>query len=259
METIKIGSFEINAHSWSPDSSKPVILFIHGASLSKDFWNAQINGLSNESYPVAVDLPGHGGSGGPAKDKISDYADDIIDFITQAELSHCDLVLCGLSMGGGIVQHLIIHYPDLFKAAILINTGARLKVHPMIIESVKTDFHGFIQSMPSYSLSPSTDVTLYEKQIHAITSRSEQQTALKDFAACNTFDVMEKIERITCPVLVLSAAHDVSTPPKYGYWLSENIPHAEHVHIEHAGHLSPIEKSDRVNEAIKDFLNRRLG
>jgi pimeloyl-ACP methyl ester carboxylesterase len=258
MITRKTGPYEFIAHHWPPTEQSPVVVFIHGAAMSKGFWEPQIEGLSNEYCPIAVDLPGHGGSDGPARDTIEGYADAVQDFIATAGLSGHPLALCGLSMGGGIVLQLLIDRPDLFGAAILINTGARLKVHPMIFESIRNDFHGFVRSMPSFGLSPHTSVDRFEEKILAMAAGCDADTAQKDFSACNTFDLMHRINEIACPTLVCTAEHDASTPPKYGLFLAEQLKQSHHAHIEKAGHFSPLEQSDAVNHEIIAFLDRSL-
>lgn len=258
MITRKTGPFEFIAHHWPPTEQTPVVVFIHGASMSKGFWEPQIEGLSTGYCPLALDLPGHGGSDGPARDTIAGYADAVLDFIAMGELSGHPLALCGLSMGGGIVLQLLIDRPELFDAAILINTGARLKVHPMIFESIRNDFHGFVRSMPSFSLSPHTSVDRFEEKILSMAAGCDADTAQKDFSACNAFDLMPRISEIDCPTLICTAEHDVSTPSKYGFWLAEQLQHSNHTHIEKAGHFSPMEQSDVVNDAIIKFLDRSL-
>ena len=256
MITRNIGPFECLAGNWPPVSSKPIVLFIHGASLSKGLWKAQIEGLSDVSNPVSLDLPGHGRSADKGKDNIADYARAVLHFIREAGFLRENIVLCGMSMGGAIVQQLLIEHPDDFKAGILINTGARLKVLPAIFESIKKDFNQFIHSIPAISLSPQTDRAGFEKQIIEFSSQCDAETACQDFTACNRFDVMEKISSIACPVLVCSAEHDITTPPKYGAWLKEHLPHADYVQIANAAHLSMVEKSDDVNRAIREFLQK---
>lgn len=240
--------------SWPPSGDKPVILFIHGATLSKTFWENQLHGLAHVCHPVALDLPGHGDSPGEASDSVFDYADAVVSFIRAAGLDNLDIIPCGLSMGGAITQSLLISYPQLFKAGILVNTGARLKVHPVIFESVKSDYQQFIRAVPVTSLSQTTDLSKHEQQIIDIIGNNTQETALRDFTACNQFDVMGDIGQITCPVLVFSADHDLTTPAKFGLWLAENISNTRHVHIDNAGHLSPLEKPGIINEEIVRFL-----
>lgn len=256
MLTLKKGPFQYCTGDGTPNPVKPDMLFIHGAALSKELWAAQIQGLDNTANPMAVDLQGHGGSEGPGRNTIAGYAKDMFRFINDAGLSHDNLILCGMSMGGAVVQQLLIDHPGRFKAAVLINTGARLKVLPAVFDAVAQDFSAFIRSMPAFSLSPSTDVTRFEPQILAFSGLCDAKTALGDFEACNTFDVMEKITSITCPVLVITAEHDMSTPPKYGTWLKDHLPQSSLVQIREAGHLSMVEKADEVNESIRAFITR---
>ncbi len=256
MPILKKGPFEYSTCNGTFNTSKPDILFIHGAALSKELWTAQIQSLGDVSNPVAVDLPGHGGSEGPGKNTVTGYAGDVFRFITEANLSQDNLILCGMSMGGAVVQQLLIDHPGRFKAAVLINTGARLKVLPAVFDAVNQDFKAFIRSMPAFSLSPMTDTALFESLILSFAGRCDAETALGDFEACNSFDVMTAIPAVSCPVLVITAEHDVSTPPKYGAWLKDHLPQSSLIQISKAGHLSMVEKADEINEAIRSFVTR---
>ncbi len=53
-----------------------------------------------------------------------------------------------------------------------------------------------------------------------------------DFNACNTFDVMNQLNKINAPVLVLTASDDQLTPIKYGQFLAEHIKNATLSNIE---------------------------
>ena len=77
-----------------------------------------------------------------------------------------------------------------------------------------------------------------------------------DFQACNHFDVSDRLHLIKTPVLVLTAVDDVLTPVKYGLYMAEKIAGASVHTIADAGHLSPLEKPDEVNSAIRDFVRQ---
>ncbi len=255
METIKEGDFEFNAGNWPLTPDKPVILFMHGASLSKSFWNYQVEDLKGIANTIAIDLPGHGGTTVNSKDSILDFSKDIITFLNSLELK-VPVVICGVSMGGAIAQQLLIDYSDYFKAGILINTGSRLKVLPMIFDMVNSDYPGYVQNTPMFSISSKSDLEKIQKLAEDFTGNCTAETTINDFNACNGFDIMEKIPLIKKPVLVIAAAEDMSTPLKYGKWLSDNIKGAEFVQIEDAGHFSPLEKPELINRAIEVFINR---
>ena len=82
---------------WPPDPAKSTIFFIHGAGGSGFFWQAQVEGLAARANTIALDLPGHGRSGGNGYDTVEDYARSAIDFIKALGVSNP--VICGISMG----------------------------------------------------------------------------------------------------------------------------------------------------------------
>jgi pimeloyl-ACP methyl ester carboxylesterase len=87
------------------------------------------------------------------------------------------------------------------------------------------------------------------------TERCDPQVTLADFVACNGFDVMQHIESITLPVLIVSAEDDQLTPTKFGEFLKNSIPGARGAYILDAGHILPMEKPEAFNSAVKKFLD----
>jgi len=242
------------AGAWPPASEKSTILFIHGSVGSKMMWEAQVAALSGRVNTVAIDLPGHGASKGPGRDTVEGYAKIILDFLDQTNLPNP--IPCGLSIGGAIVQHLLIHAKERFKSGILVNTGARLRVMPMIFDTIKDNFSGFAESMPSMTIA-SQDLDSEKLQRMAVEVReSDPDVVYGNFKACDAFDVMKELNEIEVPVLVLVAEQDQMTPPKYGQYLKDNLRSADLVTILDAGHLSPVEKPTEFNEAILAFLDR---
>jgi pimeloyl-ACP methyl ester carboxylesterase len=243
------------AGTWPPDSAKSTIFFIHGAGGSGLFWQAQVEGLAARANTIALDLPGHGRSGGIGCDSIEDYARSVIDFIKALGVS--SPVPCGISMGGAVVQQLLLDYPDFVKAGILVNTGAKLKVAPVIFDTLKNDYSGYL-SMISKSVASKTTKPEQLKRFQEEAARCNPGVALGDFYACNRFDVMQRVGSITLPVLVVSAADDQLTPLKYGEFLENNIPKASRIIVDEAGHILPMQKPEEFNRAIIDFLDRSI-
>jgi pimeloyl-ACP methyl ester carboxylesterase len=255
MENRKIGGYGFISGQWPLDPDKLTIFFIHGAALTGISWKPQLEALTEFANTVAVDLPGHGTTQSPAKDKVTDYTRSVMEFLDQVGAPRP--VPCGLSLGGAITQQLLINHRDRFPAGILINTGARLRVNPMVFETIEKNYGNYLDMVCAFAISKKSDVGKIRPEIDASLTR-EADVALVDFRACDTFDVMETLSSIEVPVLVLTASDDLLTPPKYGTFLKDKIKNAELVNIEDAGHLSPLEKPDEVNDAIKDFLRRSL-
>jgi pimeloyl-ACP methyl ester carboxylesterase len=76
-----------------------------------------------------------------------------------------------------------------------------------------------------------------------------------DYNACNQFDIIEKVDEINLPALVISGTADKLTPVKYGDYLCKQIPGAQHNIIKDGGHYMALEKPEEFTELIDDFLS----
>jgi 3-oxoadipate enol-lactonase len=255
MEKLIIEDFGVLAGSWPLMPEKPTLIFIHGAALSKGLWVGQVEELSDIANTIAIDLPGHMDSTGPAFDQISDCAAAVAQFIEKIQAPNP--ILCGLSMGGAVVQELLISRPEMFSAAILMNTGARLKVFPFIFESIEKDYSQYLDLAVDFLVSQKKDKAKIKELMKEI-AVTKADVALKDFTACDQFDVMARLNEIKAKVLVVVGDEDTNTPVKYGEYLQHNISGAELAIITEAGHLTLLEKPEEVNRIIRDFLQHVL-
>ena len=75
------------------DKKKPLIIFIHGSGLSHITWVLQTRYFAFHGYSVlAIDLPGHGYSEGPAIESIEEQGKWISDVIEAMEMKEASLV-----------------------------------------------------------------------------------------------------------------------------------------------------------------------
>ena len=251
MAHLILDNISFDAGRWPLNADLPTIFFVHGSGNNRLFWKNQLIALNDCANTVAVDLPGHGDSPGPDMDSVNDFAqvvETLIDTL-QAPMP----VPCGLSLGGAVALQLLLNGKGRYYAGILINTGSRLKVMPEIFDMIKNDYNAYAESSPKLATSPHTDPGLL-KELVAEAKKCRAEVAYMDFAACNSFDVMGRLQEISEQVLVLSAEDDRLTPPKYAQYLCNGIPKSKNVNIPRAGHLSPIERPDDVNQTIREFI-----
>ncbi len=241
---------------WPFQDDRGTLVFVHGAGGSSVLFEDLVDGLKDKVNTMAVDLPGHGDSPGPGRDSVNDYAREVADLVR--ELAPPSPVIAGLSMGGAITQQCLLDYAGIFRAGILLSTGAKLKVMPAIFEKIETDFQGYLQLLEQFAVSPQTDLKKLSR-IMEDNARREPQVVLDDFRACDAFDVRDRLSEIKAPVLIITAEDDKLTPPKYGEYLESAIPNARRVHIEGAGHLVAAEKSEQVIKVIDSFIEEVLG
>lgn len=100
-------------------AGEPTLLFVHGLGSNLQAWSKTIDGLKEDYRCVALDLPGYGKSArGDFPFSMAFFAETLAAFINQ--LGPARVVPVGHSMGGQIVLHLALEFPELVKKLVLI-------------------------------------------------------------------------------------------------------------------------------------------
>lgn len=231
-------------------TSGPRLVLVHGAGESRLHWPGELRRMA-EATVYALDLPGHGRSEGGGCETIECYVDAVVAFLKAVDVD--EPVIIGHSMGGAIAQKLALQYPDRVSALGLIATGARLRVAPAILESIRNDFERAVELITRYAWSPDAEPSAVKLGREALQDTGPE-VLLGDFLACDQFDVLDDLGDIEVPVLVVSGTADRLTPTKYARFLAQHIPDARLVTIEGAGHMVMLERSEEVAEAVSEFV-----
>ena len=236
----------------SVKASQRGIVFLHGAGGSHHTFRDQWAGLKGAVRLVIPDLPGHGRSGGTPPESVDAYAAWVVEFVKDIEIDR--FILSGHSMGGAIALQAALGGLKGLEALVLIGTGARLRISPAIFEGIGERFREFAPELVGWMTSAASSELLREDIANDVLS-TRPATFLADFHACNGFDVMNRLDAIRVPTLVISGDDDRLTPLKYGEYLAANIPGAVLKIIHGAGHLSMLEKPNEVNAVITSFVH----
>lgn len=236
------------------DRSRPTLLLIHGAGQSVATWKFQLELFTNHSSFnfIALDLPGHGRSEGQGYKSVEEYKNFVLDFINFLKLE--DIVLVGHSMGGGVAMLLAIEVPELFKACVLVATGAKLSVAKQTLDAVKNDYQGFCEISPDRMFAEDAQQQLKQEFKQGLLEVG-QEVCYWDLVACDKFDIMADVHRIALPTLIMSGEKDILTPVKYGELLHKKIYGSEFYEIKSSGHFIMQEKSQDFNIILENFLN----
>jgi pimeloyl-ACP methyl ester carboxylesterase len=227
------------------------IVLVHGAGGRADVWTPQVEGLAGVARLVAVDLPGHGGTGAGGCRRVDDYAVWVLALLDGLGLDRA--VLVGHSMGGAIVQTLALGHPERVAGLVLVGTGARLRVLPRILDLFRDGSPEGAELVAGLAYSPKTPPEAVVEAERALRETPTEVT-LGDFLACDRFDLMARLSGVAAPTLVVVGADDRLTPPTYGAYLARTIPGARLVEIEAAGHFPQLEQPAAVNRALRAFL-----
>ncbi len=223
------------------------LLFVPGSGAGGEVWRYQ-----TEYFPDSegIALPGH--PEGRPYTSVDEYVEWLRGYIHQQRYQ--DVVLAGHSLGGAVTQLYGLKYPDELKALILIGTGTRLRIRPDILEGLR-QMIGDDNAWRKY-LEEGSTVTDPKMRQAMLESRMRigPEVMLNDLLCCDKFDIMNRIQAIKLPTLVLCGAEDEMTPVKYTRFLADKIEGATEVIIEGATHMVFTEKPGAVNEAIEKFL-----
>ncbi len=226
------------------------LVFIHGSGACGDVWMLQKQHFTDADTP---NLPGH--PCGEICTSVEEYSDWLHAYFREKEYN--SVVLAGHSLGGGIALMHALKYPGDLKGIILIGSGARLRVLPLILELVGgklNDTQGWIKEL----IEP-LHVTVDEKVRQILMPRLIEvgpAAQLNDFQCCDKFDIMDKVREIKLPALCIVGDQDTMTPPKYSQYLAGKMPDCRVSIIEGGTHLAFLEKPEEVNRAIESFIKQ---
>ncbi len=236
-------------HQGDPKGQRTLV-FVHGAGGSHLSWPPQLRRLAGANT-YAPDLPGHGQSEGQGRTSISAYADFVAAFLETLGLEKVTLV--GHSMGGATALDFALRYSEKLAGLVLVGSGARLRVAPAILEGIRRDFEAAVRLICDYAFATDAPERL-KREGRRQMGQTHPDVLYGDFAACDAFDVMDRLGEIRCPTLAICGTADRLTPPKYSTYLRDHISGAQLVLIEGAGHMVMLEQPEAVSRAIADFI-----
>jgi pimeloyl-ACP methyl ester carboxylesterase len=240
-------------HSPKNPNRRPPLILIHGAGGSFLSWHPYLRRLAGETV-YTLDLPGHGESQDGGRQSIEEYAAEVGAFIEESRI--LKPVIAGHSMGSAVAMTLALNEPEKYSGLVLLGAGAKLRVSPLILEKAGSPdtFPEAVALVNENSFNPDVPKDLLRLSNENML-KTDRQTLLGDFLACDSFDVMDRVASIQLPTLILCGTLDIMTPPKFSKTLAEKIPNSRLRLVEKAGHMLALEQPEEVAGSLKDFLD----
>ena len=233
---------------------KPTVILVHGAGASAATWTLQLRGLSKHCHVVALELNGHGRSQDKSDKAVADsYLDDIDQVVSMFQTP----ILGGHSMGGALTQLYALRHPEKLGGIILVGTGARLRVTPVVFELLDTNFEGYIEALGEFMFHQSASKELIEASQQEA-RKCPKHIIRRDFELCDHFDIMERVSEIMIPTLIIVGDDDVMTPLKFSNYLNEKIKNSKLQTVKSAGHMVMLEQPLKVNSAIRKWIESSI-
>jgi len=257
----------------------PPLIFIHGLSGCWQNWLEQIPHFARDHRVIAVDLPGFGQSEMPAEDiSISGYADTIDALMAKLDIDAARIV--GNSMGGFIGAELAIQHLARVERLVLV-AAAGLSIESIRTER-KTGLRHRAENVVFFSLGH------LASRSHQVALRARLRGALLLVVAAHPtklpgplaaqqvlgsgkpgfsdaldamcrYPLRDRLEKISCPTLILWGDKDRLVPLKDAAIFEKLIPDSRKIIYEDTGHVSMMERPARFNDDVRAFLQKEHG
>lgn len=266
MPHLTINNVSLYYEDSSPISDKPVMLFAHGLLWSTRLFDQQIAYFKDQFRCIAFDFRGQGRSEVTKSGYDMDtLAADAIGLLDALGIDRCHFV--GLSMGGFVGQRVAIHHPNRLYSLVLLETSAEaedpLKV-PQYSKLIKA-----IKWLGVKRVSKKIMPILFGQSVLADKSRRSEYQQWLNYLHQNDKvgavratkgvirrqGVLDQLGKITTPTLVVVGDEDVATPYDKAQKIHFAINGSKLALIKGAGHSSPVEAPDQVNQIIKQFID----
>ena len=240
----------------------PSLVFLHGIGGAARGWRGQLDTFGDRYHAVAWDMPGYGGSA-PLKDfSIATLADALADFLQQVGATKPCLV--GHSIGGMIVQQLLVSEPRIASAVVLAQTSPAFGRTDGDWQKtfIEARLGPLDRGETMVSLAPSlvTNLVGDDPDPRGIELARDCMAAVREqsyrasMLALMGFDLRGALKHIAVPTLVLSGSKDNNAPAAMMAKMATHIPSASYVELEGVGHLANLERPAAFNAALDRFL-----
>jgi len=236
------------------DAAAPSVVLVHGSGMNARYWVEQLRGLGGAV--IAIDLPGHGESDGPASTTLDHDVDLVAAFVDQ--VSEGPVIAVGHSLDGAIVLALAARHPAAVCGVVLVASCARLRgsetpgrwLLPFVPGALRKEIVFSAAKRLLFAPAAATAAVRFGMQeLRAC----RPETLARDVALARCMDLTATARRLRVPALILCGTRDELTPPSLSRELHALIAGSQLTLIEGAGHMVNIEAPATVNEEIDRF------
>jgi len=238
--------------------TKPAVLLLHGAYLSKREWRAQTAGLCSRFRIIAPDLRAHGDSGRQGRPySVQQFARDIETLLDSLGVEHAHV--CGHSLGGMVAMQLACTRPERVRSLVLAETSygtsstrveATLSAwsRPLFRRaSLRWQARMFAQTLSKHT--PELHAYLEEEILKYADDRGTYDGI---WDAVLAFDGRARLAGIHRPSLVVVGERNRQTH-RQGRAISSLIPGARLKVLPAAGHMLNMDQPAAFNDLLLDF------
>ena len=243
---------------------RPLVL-IHGYPFNRALWTEQIPMLSNSNRIIAPDLRGFGESEASAETStMNELAADVAGLMDHLRIPRA--TIGGLSMGGYVALAFYKQFPSRVRALILADTRPQGDTEEskqtraqQAEKALSEGMAGIADAMLPKLLAPDTvskrpEIVKFVRDMMLQTKPEGAAAALRGMAERE--DQTELLAKISVPTLIIVGSEDAITPVADSETMHHSIDGSRMVVLDHAGHVSNVERTQQFNDEVLHFLSQ---
>jgi 2-hydroxymuconate-semialdehyde hydrolase len=275
VEDVEIGEGQHLRVNFAGNPELPAVLMLHGSGpgvTASSNWKQVMETIGGECYCIAPDILGFGESSYPDPQPQGFAAqaavriDALLRLLDTLQVEKVTLV--GNSMGGMYSLRMAQLRPSLVQAIVLMGSGGmpNLQLSPAMIKLVTFFDDPSVEKMTELLTEFVYDKATFGGKAEDVAAQRMPIVQKPHIEAGHRAMFQpefltytpEELNAIDVPALVIHGRNDVVVPIESSYYLSQHLPQADLVVMNHCGHWTQIEQAERFSSMLVDFLRREL-
>ncbi len=235
----------------------PALVFVHGWSCDRSYWSPQIDHFAATHVVVAVDLAGHGESGGGRREwTMPAFGGDVVAVIEKLALR--EVVLIGHSMGGDVIVEVALALPERVAGLVWVDTYRTLggvdspEETEEFVRPFRQEFRTAVEAFVRPMFVPGSDPRLVEHVVADMSAAPpEVAVEMMEHSVTNDEAILAALPQLQAPVVAINPDYrptDIDALRRHG---------VETVLMPGVGHFLMLEDPDTFNrllgETIEEF------
>ena len=236
-------------------AGEPTLVFVHGWSCDRSYWDAQVSHFATQHRVVAIDLAGHGQSGLSRRNyTVPAFAEDVRAVVAGLGLDR--VVLVGHSMGGPVIVEAARRMPErvaaLVPVDIFFNIDQKLSSadRARFLGTLQHDFPAATRDFVTQGMFTAQSDPGLVKRIADLMSARPARVGISAMRGLWAYDSGAALERLAMPIRAINSDRrktDLEAARRHA-------PQFDVAFVHGAGHFLMIEQPEVFNRLLEQAL-----
>jgi pimeloyl-ACP methyl ester carboxylesterase len=259
MKDVAISADGVPIHYEAQGTGQPALVFIHGWSCNRSYWEKQVGHFARQYQVVAVDLAGHGESGLDRQAwTMPAFGADVVVVVEKLGLEQ--VVLIGHSMGGPVIIEAALRMPGRVVGLVGVDTyrnRERTWTQEKIDEILAPFRANFVEATQKFVRTmfiPESNYALVERIVNDMpTTPPEVGIGAMEGTLMNSLNLTTALKEVKAPIVAINSdcwPNDIESAQRHGIKV---------VFMSGVGHFVMMEDAQTFNSLLEEVVREFVG